>query len=187
MAETVAFWRGVLPHWEVVDGRYFVTLRLANSLPVTLKKRLRDELSGATRSDYLVHSRRYFKSMEAWLDHNVGNQLLGNSAVAAYVADTVRKYEELGYWHVSSWAILPNHIHLFLRCGALRLADVMRRFKKSTAREGNRILDRKGRPFWQREWFDHWSRSPGEDDRIVSYIRNNPVRAGLGPDWPWVK
>ena len=30
---TISFWRGVLPHWEVVDARYFVTLRLANSLP----------------------------------------------------------------------------------------------------------------------------------------------------------
>ena len=30
---TISFWRGVLPHWEIVDGRYFVTLRLANSLP----------------------------------------------------------------------------------------------------------------------------------------------------------
>ena len=26
--ETVAYWRGRLPHWEVVEGRYFVTIRL---------------------------------------------------------------------------------------------------------------------------------------------------------------
>jgi putative transposase len=64
----------------------------------------------------------------------------------------------------------------------------MKRFKKYTGREANRILNRKGQRFWQREWFDHWSRTPQEDDKIISYIRNNPVHAGLvenAEDWPW--
>ena len=26
---------------------------------------------------------------------------------------------------------------------------------------------------------DHWSRSDEEDDKIIAYIRNNPVKAGL--------
>jgi hypothetical protein len=42
--------------------------------------------------------------------------------------------------------------------------------------------------FWQREWFDHWSRSDDEDERTVVYIRNNPVKAGLVKsyqDWPY--
>jgi len=31
--ETVYFYRTNLPHWEVLDGRYFVTMRVKNSLP----------------------------------------------------------------------------------------------------------------------------------------------------------
>src|SRR5437588_608980 len=27
--ETISFWHGRLPHWEVVGGRYFVTIHLA--------------------------------------------------------------------------------------------------------------------------------------------------------------
>ena len=33
--------------------------------------------------------------------------------------------------------------------------------------------------FWQREWFDHWSRSDEEDERTILYIHNNPVKAQL--------
>ena len=31
--EAVAFWYGRLPHWEVVGGRYFVTIHLAGAIP----------------------------------------------------------------------------------------------------------------------------------------------------------
>jgi hypothetical protein len=31
--ETIDFWVGRLPHWEVVDGRYFVTIHLAGAIP----------------------------------------------------------------------------------------------------------------------------------------------------------
>jgi len=55
-------------------------------------------------------------------------------------------------------------------------------------RKANRILKRKGQ-FWQREWFDHCSRSPEHDDGIVKYIRQNPVKAGLASsphEWPYI-
>jgi len=45
-----------------------------------------------------------------------------------------------------------------------------------------------GQPFWQIESFDHWARNQIEFQRIVSYIENNPVKAGLvlsPQDWRW--
>ena len=83
---------------------------------------------------------------------------------------------------------MPNHLHLFLRCGDGSLTDLMRGFKRFTSRACNELLCRQGKRIWQVEWFDHWSRSPQEDDRIVAYIRNNPVKAGLARepgDWPY--
>lgn len=47
----------------------------------------------------------------------------------------------------------------------------MERFKRATARFVNQRLEVPQSPLWQKEWFDHWSRSPQEDDKIVSYIR----------------
>jgi len=63
-------------------------------------------------------------------------------------------------------------------------------FKRWTATQAGRALGIPGSSLWQREWFDHWSRSVAEDERIVRYIRANPVKAGLVADWrdwPWVR
>jgi len=60
--------------------------------------------------------------------------------------------------------------------------------KGYTAREANRILGRTGQHFWQEESFDHWSRDEDEFFRIIAYIENNPVKAGLvtrPEDWQW--
>jgi len=37
---TTRFTRGKLPHWEVTEGRYFVTVRCADSLPGSIVDRL---------------------------------------------------------------------------------------------------------------------------------------------------
>jgi putative transposase len=172
----------------VVDGRYFVTLRLANSLPHRVAEDLATILKDASEQNYLKRSRRYFRELEHWLAANHGELHLQNEAIATMIMDGIAHYEQLGYWHVSAAIVMPNHLHALLHCETLGLSQVMKRFKQYTAREANRKLDRKGKRFWQREWFDHWSRSAQEDDRIISYIRNNPVRAGLvkrPEDWKW--
>lgn len=187
--DTISFWRGVLPHWEVVDGRYFVTVRLANSLPRRVTEELSAALSDATEKDFLKKSRAYFKQVEQWLDKNTGDTWLRRPELAGIVQSTIDKYAELGHWHMSAAVTMPNHVHLFFRCGDRSLSHVMRGFKRYTARACNAALGREGKRFWQKEWFDHWSRSTQEDDKIVSYIRNNPVQAGLvkdGKEWPWV-
>ncbi len=146
-------------------------------------------LSDVTEKDYLKKSRAYFKQMEQWLDKNTGDTWLQQEAVASIVQDTIEKYTNLGYWHMFAAVTMPNHVHLFFRCGDRSLGRVMRSFKRYTGRAGNAVLGRHGKRFWQREWFDHWSRSTDEDDKIVSYIRNNPMRAGLikdGETWPWL-
>ena len=40
-----------------------------------------------------------------------------------------------------------------------------------------------GTGLWQREWFDHWSRAAMQDETLVEYIRQSPVKAGLVKDW----
>ena len=38
--KTIAFWTCRLPHWEVEDGRYFVTLHLAGAIPAVGRARI---------------------------------------------------------------------------------------------------------------------------------------------------
>ena len=52
----------------------------------------------------------------------------------------------------------------------------------------NKLLERTGDPFWQKESYDHWVRGRAEFERIRVDIENNPVTAGLvkAPEqYPW--
>ena len=55
----------------------------------------------------------------------------------------------------------------------------MHSLKSFTANKANEALGARA-PFWQRESYDHWVRDLDELERIVNYIKANPVRAGSG-------
>ena len=60
---------------------------------------------------------------------------------------------------------------------------VLQHFPKGyTAHKANRLLGRKG-AFWQQESYDHVVRDANEWQRIVTYVLNNPVKAGLVDRW----
>ena len=46
-------------------------------------------------------------------------------------------------------------------------------FKMNTAKRINKILDSEGVPIWQRNYYEHFIRDPGEHERIRLYIRDN--------------
>jgi putative DNA methylase len=58
------------------------------------------------------------------------------------------------------------------------LSSIMHSLKSYTANRANEVLGRRGQ-FWQHESYDHWVRDLEELERIVNYIRRNPVEAGL--------
>jgi hypothetical protein len=51
--------------------------------------------------------------------------------------------------------------------------------KRASAKDGNVVLGRIGKPFWQDESFDRWVRNSREFERIRSYMEYNPVKAHL--------
>jgi REP element-mobilizing transposase RayT len=190
--QTVHFWRGRLPHWEVADGRYFVTVRLAGCLPQSARERLRElaaRAPGGGGTGYLEWSRQYFRLQEQLLHGSHDRAWLGRTEIAETVRGTASHYDETGKWRLSASIVMPNHVHLFFAAGTCGLTKAMKDFKHVTARNARAYLPDEPGPFWQKEWFDHWSRSPQEDDKIRDYIRENAVRAGLVKEWrqwPWV-
>jgi hypothetical protein len=68
-----------------------------------------------------------------------------------------------------------------------RLIEIVQGFKSFTAHQANKQLERIG-SFWNREYYDHLIRSSEEFARLVIYIIENPVKAGLcknWQEWPW--
>ena len=62
------------------------------------------------------------------------------------------------------------------------LPDIMQSLKSFTAHKANQILERNG-AFWQSESYDHVVRDEQEWWRILRYVVNNPVKAGLVENW----
>lgn len=186
--ETIAFWRGRLPHWEVVDGRYFVTVHLAGAIPLAGQERIRliaDQLHqpvASSDSARVKIQRRIFAEMEAWLDRAATVTHLQQSEIAEIVQEAIL-HRESKDWRMFEYVIMPNHVHLFFELRRSGLKDILEGFKRWTGHEAGRRLMLEGNRFWQDEWFDHWSRSDEEDEKISQYIRRNPERAGLVTDF----
>jgi REP element-mobilizing transposase RayT len=196
LVQTTRFSRGRLPHWEVAQGRYFVTVRCHDSLPrevVARLKEIQDSLRCVeSRSpEFGRLQRQYFVTMEKFLDAGSGSApLRRKGAAAALVAAFAALADESV--SVPHFTVMPNHWHALLEsigADSIDLHGVMTRLKGRTARAVNLSLGRRG-TLWQREWFDRWMRDDAEWSRCVDYVRQNPVKAGLVRDWredPWTR
>jgi len=196
MVETIHFHPRHLPHWEVKEGRYFVTIRSADSLPRDAVLRLSEiaETLGAIApqsAQFAKLQRESFRTLEKYLDTGLGTCPFRQPAAARVVVDELIDMAE---WHVAAphFTIMPNHCHMMLvpdtRCRH-SLSEIMKRIKGRSAKRLRQLLGGSG-PIWQREWFDRWMRDDAEWEKCVTYIRNNPVKAGLVSAWPvhaWTK
>jgi REP element-mobilizing transposase RayT len=186
--------RGRLPHWETETGLYFVTFRLADSLPLPVLEKIVKrqrvlEVAKRTGANLLPEQKVLVaelsvKKIEDYFDRGIGACLLRNPQIGELVASA------LHFWHrkryrLVAWCVMPNHVHVIFRLfSGQQLADVVRSWKTFTARKANRILGRAG-TFWQREYYDRLIREEGELDRAIEYVLSNPERAGLS-GWKWV-
>jgi putative transposase len=158
-----------LPHWDVTGQPLFVTFRLHGSLP-----------TARVFAPATITTGKAFVVMDRMMDSAAtGPRHLANPEIAALVVRALHDGEQrLDRYEIHAFVVMPNHVHLLVTPKVLS-AKWLGPLKGFTAHEANRILALTGKPFWQNESHDHLVRSPEEFDRIVRYIENNPVKAGL--------
>lgn len=190
--ETISLWRRRLPHWEIVDGRYFVTIHLAGAIPLKAQAEIRllskqyQAMPTKSANERLRLHRRIFATMEAWLDRVSDVNFLTLPQIADMVSEAIAHRSSVD-WQPYEYVIMPNHLHIFCELKRANLKLVIEDFKRWTGHRAVKLLEGQISRFWQDEWFDHWSRSDEEDERICEYIRQNPVKAGLVADYrDWV-
>jgi REP element-mobilizing transposase RayT len=175
LSRPMAEYRRRLPHFHP-DGEYlFVTWRLHGSLPVAPP-----DIVYATPG----HA---FAAQDRALALSHGMPWLSDTRVARQVAEAIGTGECRGFYELSAWVVMPNHVHMLI-LPRVALPQITHWIKGRTAREANLLWGRVGEPFWQHESYDHWARNERELRRIAAYIEDNPVAAGLAatPDaWPW--
>ena len=191
-----------MPHWEVEDGRYFVTIHLAGAIPLQGQERIHsiaselDKLQRFNQERRLQIQRHIFAEMESWLDRASPVDHLQKAEIAKVLIEAIR-FRTGKEWNMFEYVVMPSHVHLFFEIAGVssidrseptRLKGILEQFKRWTGHEAAKLISTEGSRFWQDEWFDHWSRSDEEDERIVAYIRQNPEKAGLVKhysEWPY--
>jgi putative transposase len=153
--------RGRLPHWERDNATYFITFRLADSLPKSVLERIESERQAIVktaivlRPDFSADERAKIARLstpviERFLDSGAGAWDLQNSAIAERVANALRSFDEKRH-RLFAWRVMPNHVHVVARLfPGQTLATVVRSSKSFSAKQANRMLRRHG-GFWQRE------------------------------------
>lgn len=188
--------RGRLPHWEDRNAIYFVTFRLADSLPEPARRRIEFERQNIIRTARAMNravspteqirlSRLSRKKIEALLDTGAGSCWLAQPNIARIASQALKHFHRIRY-RLLAWCVMPNHVHvLFQPSDGHDLAGIVHSWKSYSAKAANRALGRSGE-FWEREYFDHIARNQAEIKRIVRYIMDNPRKARLR-NWPWVE
>lgn len=166
---------------------YFVTFRLAGSLPrfllEELRAKLRAELPTNSTSDARV-KKFHAKEVENFLDVGHGPQHLARPEIAEAVTAALRAFDGVRY-KLFAWCLMPNHVHVvFQPLGEWELASILHSWKSFTARRAQREFGIRG-AFWHREYYDHLIRDGEQFSRAVKYVVENPARAGL-EGWRWV-
>ena len=198
--EVRIYYNGFLPHWRQSGCTYFVTFRLADSVPqpvVNEWKHERDRWLAARGIDSRIpgwyqafktlaaEDRRTFERHFAgklfeYLDRGHGACVLRDADISILVADSLMFFhgERLD---TGDFVVMPNHVHgLLTPYPGFELEQVLHSIKSYTANQINRSIDRSG-TLWMEESHDRIVRDAEELLRIQAYIRANPDKAKL-PD-----
>ena len=201
------YYKRTLPHMHVPGGEYFITFRLAGSLPIHAiqelrerrKKFLRESSKNSKIKDkpYFHITSNIFKRYENLLDGNTTGPLwLGISEIAEFVKESIH-FRDGSDYDLYAYCIMSNHVHIVFRHlddnhsrfdpGDLSpITKILRNLKSYTALQANRKLNRTGE-FWKPESYDRLIRNGSDLENIILYTLNNPVKAGLvdhWEDWP---
>ena len=187
---------GNLPHWRQAGATYFVTFRLADSLPAGKLREWKSERESwmrrhpephdeAARRDYY---QRFPERFQKWLDAGSGSCVLAIAEVEATVERALRHFDGRRY-DLDEHFVAANHVHALLTPrDAFALSEILHSWKSFTS---HRILamelahQRLGRTrVWQKESFDHIVRDHRSLDRIRQYIRAHGRLARGAPSPP---
>ena len=184
-----------LPHWSQNGCTYFVTFRLADSLPRERREALEaeradwlemngffsvDELLAASDPERVREYRvRYSDRIEEVLDSGLGSCLLERSECSSIVEGALRHFD-LRRYNLDEYVVMPNHVHCVVSPrDTWKLSKILHSWKRFTAREINRLTGGTGTSLWLEETFDHVVRSEDQLDHFRRYIRENPRKAHL--------
>ena len=141
--EAVSFLSGDLPHWRQDGATYFVTFRLADSLPQERLAQWRNEKdqwlgqhpephNEATRKEYYD---RFPQRLQQWLDAGSGSCVLELPEVKTAVENALKHFDGDRY-RLDEFVVAANHVHVLVSpLGEHQLSETVHSWKSFTAHE----------------------------------------------------
>ena len=191
--------RGSLPHLKREGSCYFVTFRLAGTLPAEVLLQFKAEREAiihqaeAAKRPLTWHEREelfrwYSARVDKYLDASHGDCWLKRENLATLVVKALKFHAGVRF-DLQQWIVMPNHVHVVVHpVNQWTLSKILQSWKGYTSREANKILNRTGERFWQKEAYNHLIRDDEDLHRCCQYTMHNPVDAGLckrAGEWRW--
>jgi REP element-mobilizing transposase RayT len=179
-----------LPHWRQAGTTYFITTRLADSLPehvIAPWRAKRDEWllqhEAKRREDLAVEHKLEFDRLfndtfQALVDAGHGACHLRRRDCADILIGKLIEGHGTCFT-LDAWCIMPNHFHALVTPAKRSvMGDIVQHWKGGSSFAINRLLGRSG-ALWISEPFDHLVRSVAQWRHFGVYIADNPVTAHL--------
>ena len=206
-------YRRNLPHIQPQGAMFFITFRLYGSIPASEIQKLSDiykntnttNISGKpVKSLKQEQQEDYFLSFDKCLDNNHNAPYYLSITEIAQLVSSSLHFRDGRDYKLVCFCIMSNHVHLIIYKLEKPLDRIMKELKSFTGKEALKILrntdkevptspniptkDPVSFKFWQSESFDRIIRDRNDMATKISYILNNPVKAGLvnyWKDWKW--
>ena len=182
-----------LPHWEIEGATYFLTFRLADSIPTGVIGQInhsvaawlklhnlsdRREVQWLSEREQMEFRKLISVQEEAWLDRGSGSCVLREKACREHLVAAFEFFDGERY-ALDAYVIMPNHVHLLVQpIDGWSLSSIAGSWKQYSARRINVHLGQSG-SFWQKETFDHIVRTAAKLEECRRYIAANPQKARL--------
>ncbi|MAS91741.1 MAG: hypothetical protein CMO55_00980 [Verrucomicrobiales bacterium] len=191
-SQTVGTYRTDLPHWRQPGVTYFVTFRLADSIPAeVLESWGKEKIEWLTEKGVKAKSpispenvptelrylfdRTFNRKLNAYLDGFHGSCILRKPVARPPLLKALESVDSL----IGDLVIMPNHVHILITPAENEtLQKALKRIKGASARGINLALGQNGK-VWKKHSYDHIVRDLKQLNHYKDYIASNPVRARI--------
>lgn len=176
--------RGYLPHLDLPDLTQAITFRLADSLPNHVIAQWKEELAESSNA---LREKTLRKKIADFEDAGHGSCFLRDPNCAEMVQQALLHSDNKSY-RLLEWCVMPNHVHVMIHTHqGFSLGKIVGSWKSYSATQINAHLGRAGK-VWAVDYHDRYIRDLEHYENAKSYVRKNPVKAGLcakPEDFPW--
>lgn len=187
-----------MPHLHPFDKPCFITWRLKFTIPKSMQDNLSNykeayskeiENGALDKQKFLRtnYQKRFFAAYDEEM-HKLESypDILQNDEYVSELKKIIHTQDKELY-KLYCYCVMPNHVHVLLEPlqmhdGFIPLSKITQKLKGNSSYMINRLRNTSG-SIWHKESYDHIVRSDDEFRRIIGYILNNPVKAGIVDNW----